>query len=95
MIEDSDNLPADAFFSPDDPIIRTETRIEEGAFFNPDDPIVRKGPIQKPDDYEDVVGHGEDAAQEDVVVTGMGMDAHLNDPQISELARYGDHRPAR
>lgn len=34
-------FPKDAFFSPDDPIVRSEGEIPDDAIFSPDDPLTR------------------------------------------------------
>lgn len=69
---------ADAFISPDEPIVRSAGT--DDAFISPDDPIPHREPrtVAVADDGDDDM---------DVVVTGMGDDAHL-DPE--EMAAGGD-----
>jgi hypothetical protein len=70
----------DALISPDDPIPE-RSRNFEGAFISPDDPMPERAAAHEraPEARAD--------ADEDVLVTGIGSDAHL-DP--SELALGGD-----
>jgi hypothetical protein len=82
-------VPDDAFISPDEPIVRTGSRIVDGAFISPDEPI----PPRRDDDLSDV-------DPDQVVVTGIGDDPHLSaadlavgrheDPVVADLvARIG------
>ena len=97
--DDGGQVPEEAFIDPDEPIVRAGTRISDDAFFDPDDPIVRKAPPRKPEDFEEVVGsvpgeEGEDEVDE-VVVTGIGNDPHLGDPEVAALEKYGDPHVVR
>ena len=74
--DDEGEVPPGAFISPDDPMPGSEL---DDAFIDPDAPIVRTAPPTKPDDYEAVLGADHARAMDlgEVVVTGMGDDAHL------------------
>jgi hypothetical protein len=73
----------DAFISPDDPIPERREDMSD-AFISPDDPIPQRAPVQT------VTADEED---EEVTVTGIGDDAHLDpdelqasgDPHVMEL----------
>ena len=84
----------DAFIDPDEPIARSESDepeeadISDDAFIDPDDPIVRTKPPTKPEDFEEVLGGAREEDEEEVVVTGIGDDAHLDD--FKDVQRYGD-----
>jgi hypothetical protein len=75
-----EGVPDDAFISPDEPIVRSGSRIAAGAFISPDEPLPSRDHVD-PDQ---------------VVVTGIGDDPHLGheelpasqktDPQVADLA---------
>jgi hypothetical protein len=77
---DEAGVPDDAFISPDEPIVRSGSRIAAGAFISPDEPLPSRDHVD-PDQ---------------VVVTGIGDDPHLGpedlpssqreDPQVADLA---------
>jgi hypothetical protein len=79
--EPEGDVPDDAFISPDEPIVRTGSRIADGAFIAPDAPLPRRGIAER---------------AEEGVVTGIGDDPHLGhealetsqsgDPIVSDLA---------
>lgn len=83
-------VPDDAFISPDAPFERAS--LEDVSFISPDDPIPHRDPhpaaVADEEAEED-----EDFDPDDVVVTGMGDDAHLDptelafaaDPHVFEL----------
>lgn len=101
-VPDSD-VPDEAFIDPDEPIVpspRTDnvpedalirptgedaSPISDDAFIDPDEPIVRTRPPSTPEDFESVV---KGSQKEDVVVTGIGDDQHLED--LKRIERYGD-----
>ena len=76
-----------AFISPDEPIERHEPRGSGSGFISPDDPIPHRAPRSTP------VAVEEDFDMDDVVVTGIGDDPHLDpeelalgfDPHVLEL----------
>jgi hypothetical protein len=72
------SLPDDAFIDPDEPIVRPPS-LSDDAFIDPDEPIVRSAPPTRPEDFEEVVkgGAGDVIDPDEVVVTGMGNDPHL------------------
>ena len=83
----SGGVPDDAFISPDEPIERHEPRGSGSGFISPDDPIPHRAPRSTP------VAVEEDFDMDDVVVTGIGDDPHLDpeelalgfDPHVLEL----------
>ena len=78
-----DGVPDDAFISPDEPIVRTGTRIASDAFISPDAPIQKRDPRAGGDD----VDFGE-IDPDEVMVTGIGDDPHLNaEVERAERAR--------
>ena len=80
-------VPEDAFIDPDEPIVRSEARLDD-AFIDPDEPIVRTHPPEKPEDFEEVVKGSGGEGEEEVVVTGIGDDTHLED--FKKIEKYGD-----
>jgi len=78
---DRSDFPEDAFISPDAPIERLARASDDDAFISPDEPMPPRVP--RSDEGADEESFDED----DVVVTGMGHDAHL-DPE--DLAMAGD-----
>lgn len=80
-------VPDDAFISPDAPIDRSGGLRGEEGFISPDDPIPHRAP------HATQVALDEDFDPEEVVVTGIGDDAHLSpdelalgfDPHVLEL----------
>ena len=77
-------VPDEAFISPDEPIVRTGTRIASDAFISPDDPITPRDPMDTGED---------DMGAEEGMVTGIGDDPHLG-PEGLALARYSDEHVA-
>ena len=75
--EGEGGVPDEAFISPDEPIVRTGSRIAPGAFISPDEPIPARDPS-----LDDLDG-------DDGVVTGIGDDAHLGDGDLA-ISRHGD-----
>ena len=77
-------MPAEVFISPDEPIVRSSSRIAPGAFISPDEPMPQRG--QSSDNAMD---------DEEGVVTGIGDDPHLeledltvtlhSDPAVADL----------
>lgn len=80
------SVPEDAFISPDEPIHRMAARSPDDAFISPDEPIRRRAPRSATLEARDV-------DLDDVVVTGIGDDAHLGaeelalgfDPHVMEV----------
>lgn len=87
---DSDgSLPEEAVLHPDESADAADPRVDE-ALIPPDAPVVRSEPPSVPEDFEEVMrGAGPDELLSgDVLVTGMGVDPHLDlDPH---LERWGD-----
>ena len=79
-----EGVPDDAFISPDDPIVRTGTRIASDAFISPDEPIARRDPLDTGDD---------DLGADEGMVTGIGDDAHLGRRELA-LTSYADEHVA-
>ena len=77
-------VPDEAFISPDEPIVRTGTRMASDAFISPDDPIAHRAPI---DTGDEVMSFDEGT------VTGIGDDAHLGREELA-LTRYSDEHVA-
>lgn len=69
---------------------REEAEGIDGAFIHPDTPIVRTGPPSTPADYEDVLRGQGSISPEEVVVTGIGDDPHLEDEELERLEHFGD-----
>lgn len=92
--EDGSRVPEDAFIDPDEPIVRDDSPIADDAFIDPDEPIVRTRPPAKPEDFEEVVrgasseGGDDDFDPDEVVVTGIGDDPHLD--ELKAVRQYGD-----
>ncbi len=86
-------IPADAFFSPDDAVVRSGIRVPDDAFFSPDQPVVRQTPPTKPEDFEAVMDRSSGDDGDGVIVTGMGLDSHvrkggemkLKDPHVERV----------
>jgi hypothetical protein len=84
--ERTGSVPDNAFISPDEPIQRAPERSGENPLIFPDDPIRRRGPLTGTLTRADL-------DPEDVVVTGIGDDAHLDanelalgfDPHVLEV----------
>lgn len=96
--EDAFILPDEPIRRPDEEVVRPDetgsldapweggpTEFAEGAFIDPDAPIVRSGPPRKPADYEAVLRGAPWLDVEDVVVTGIGDDPHLDDEDTESL----------
>jgi len=91
--EGDGKIPADAIFSPDDKVVRVNAIVPEDAFFSPDQPVVRQAPPTKPEDFEAVMKGLAADDDNDVVVTGMGLDSHMRgggekaieDPHVERL----------
>lgn len=87
---DSDGaVPEDAFMRPGAESEPEEDGMQD-ALFSPDDPVVREGVPAVPEDFEEVMSRAQpdDLLTGDVLVTGMGVDPHLDlDPH---LERWGD-----
>ena len=73
--EGEGGVPDEAFISPDEPIVRSGTRIAPGAFISPDEPL----PARDDDDIDSDEG----------MVTGIGDDPHLGDEDLA-FSRYSD-----
>jgi hypothetical protein len=71
-----EGVPDDAFISPDEPIVRSGSRIAAGAFISPDEPI----PDRDPDEGV-VTGIGDDEhlGAEDLALSGGQLDPRLSD----------------
>ena len=69
---EADVFPDDAFISPDDPIVR-DSRFDSDAFISPDEPLPPRG--------------AEEIDPDDVVVTGIGDDAHLEQEKLPTAAQ--------
>jgi hypothetical protein len=77
---EGEGVPDEAFISPDEPIVRSGSRIAAGAFISPDEPLPSRDHVD-PDQ---------------VMVTGIDDDPHLGhesvpasqrtDPQVADLA---------
>lgn len=70
------DVPADAFISPDDPFDTRSWHGAEGAFISPDEPIHHRPP-RAPSLAEEAMD------PDDVVVTGIGDDAHLDPDELA------------
>lgn len=72
--EAADVFPDDAFISPDEPIVR-DSRFDSDAFISPDEPIPTRS--------------AEEIDPDEVVVTGIGDDPHLEKEELPKSA-HGD-----
>lgn len=70
-------VPDDAFISPDEPIDRGASRRSDDGYISPDEPIPHRAPHSAP------VALDEDFDPDDVVVTGIGDDAHLSPGELA------------
>ncbi len=69
-------VPESAFISPDEPIRRPTAVGDDDAFISPDEPIRRRAPLAPP-------LAGEEVDPDEVVVTGIGDDAHLDADELA------------
>jgi hypothetical protein len=81
-VEGSDQFPADAFISPDEPIVRV-AEFPDDAFISPDEPIVQRDP------HEIEMEEDEEVDPDEVVVTGMGGET-VYDKTASTPAAFRD-----
>lgn len=82
-----DGVPEEAFISPDEPIVRSGTRMAADAFISPDEPIARRSPLESMElDEEPIDGDG--------LVTGIGDDPHLFADLAPDLAMVRFDDPA-
>jgi len=74
--ERTGSVPDSAFISPDEPIQRAPERSGDDALISSDDPIRRRGPLTGTLTRADL-------DPEDVVVTGIGDDAHMDADELA------------
>lgn len=74
--ERTGSVPESAFISPDEPIHRAAERRDDDAYISPDEPIRKRAPLTSTITQADI-------DPEEVVVTGIGDNAHL---EADELA---------
>jgi hypothetical protein len=90
--------PTDDPFEPEVWSSAKAAELVDEALISPDAPIVRREPPKKPADFERVVRGRAPLKLDDVTVTGIGDDAHLEDDDlvtddgverhVRELTRY-------
>lgn len=69
-------VPAEAFISPDEPIVRKPAGAPDDAFISPDEPIRQRAPRSPARAVEPI-------DLDEVVVTGIGDDAHLEPDELA------------
>lgn len=74
--ERAGSVPDSAFISPDEPIQRAAARSDDDALISPDEPIRRRGPLTG-------ILTKADLDPEEVVVTGIGDDAHMDADELA------------
>jgi hypothetical protein len=77
-----DERPSDDPFGPEVWSSAKAAELVDEAFIDPDTPIVRREPPKTPADFERVVRGRTPLKLEDVQVTGIGDDAHLEDDDL-------------
>jgi hypothetical protein len=83
MPRDDDQSTGDAFFEPEAAWSGAKAaELVNEAFIDPDAPIVRREPPKKPADFEEMVRRRPSLDMNEVVVTGIGDDAHLDDEDL-------------
>ena len=78
-LPEGSDFPEDAFISPDAPIERLARAADDDAYISPDEPMPQRSVA--------TIVEAEEYDPDDVVVTGMGHDSHL---EPEDLAMAGD-----